>query len=134
MILKQLNVLATLAAADGDVDQTEIDLIHKIGKSHGLEKDEIDGIIANPVDVADLTDLDENEKFDLLYWVIQLTKIDHKVFNEELLYTQQVASKLGYPLEAVMELYPHVNTHLNLSIPGEKAALKKKLDKIIKAQ
>ena len=134
MILKQLNVLATLAAADGDVDQTEIDLIHKIGKSNGLDREQIDSIIDAPEDVSDFSDLNADERFDLLYWVIQLTKIDHKVFNEELLYTQQVASKLGYPLEAVMELYPHVNTHLNLSIPGEKAALKKKLDKIINAQ
>jgi hypothetical protein len=75
--------------------------------------------------------LDEEERFELLYDVVQLMKIDNKIFNEEILYCQQIAMKLGYPLEAIMELYPHVNTRINLSVPGEKAALKKKLNKIL---
>lgn len=131
MFTKQLRVLAILANADGKIDEKEVKLMEKIGKAHEMSIDEIHDAIKSPGDVKDLTDLDEEEKFELLYSVVQLMKIDDKIYNEEILYCQNIAGKLGYPLEAIMEIYPHVNTHINLSIPGEKAALKKKLDKIL---
>ena len=105
--------------------------MEKIGKAHNMSIEAIHEAIASPGNVKDLSELDEEERFELLYDVVQLMKIDNKIFNEEILYCQQIAMKLGYPLEAIMELYPHVNTRINLNIPGEKAAMKKKLDKIL---
>ena len=132
MFTKQLRVLAILANADGEIDDREMQLMEKVGKAHGMSLDEIHAAIESPGTVKDLSDLNDDEKFELLYDVVQLMKIDNKVYNEEIIYCQKIASKLGYPLEAIMEIYPHVNIHINLSLPGEKAALKRKLDKILK--
>ncbi|MFY0651448.1 MAG: TerB family tellurite resistance protein [Cyclobacteriaceae bacterium] len=131
MFTKQLRVLAILANADGEIDDREMQLMEKIGKAHDMSIDEIHAAIENPGKVKDLSDLNVDEKFELLYDVVQLMKIDNQIYNEEILYCQKIAGKLGYPLEAIMEIYPHVNTHINLNIPGEKQALKKKLDKIL---
>jgi len=131
MFTKQLKVLAGLANADGNVDETELKLMEKIGKANDMSIDEIHQAIKSPEKVDELSELDDDQRFELLYCVVQLMKIDNKIFNEEILYCQEVAMKLGYPFEAIMELYPHVNTRINLSIPGEKAAMKKKLDKIL---
>lgn len=131
MFTKQLKVLATLANADGEIDEKEMKLMEKIGKAHDMSTEEIHAAIKSPGNVKDLSELDEEERFELLYDVVQLMKIDNKIFNEEILYCQEVAMKLGYPFEAIMEVYPHVNTRINLNIPGEKAAMKKKLDKIL---
>ncbi|MFT7035123.1 MAG: putative tellurite resistance protein B-like protein [Cyclobacteriaceae bacterium] len=131
MFTKQLKVLAILAKADGEIDEKELKLMEKIGNAHDMSIEDIHEAIASPGNVKDLSELDEEERFELLYDVVQLMKIDNKIFNEEILYCQQIAMKLGYPLEAIMELYPHVNTRINLSVPGEKAALKKKLNKIL---
>ena len=131
MFTKQLRVLATLANADGNIDETELKLMEKIGKAHDMSIDEIHHAINSPEKVEELSELDDNQRFELLYSKVQLMKIDNKIFNEEILYCQEIAMKLGYPFEAIMEIYPHVNTRINLSVPGEKAALKRKLDKIL---
>ncbi|MEQ6119915.1 TerB family tellurite resistance protein [Reichenbachiella sp. MALMAid0571] len=131
MFTKQLKVLAILANADGEVNDMEIQLMEKIGKANGMSLDEIHEAIESPDKEIDLDDLNEDDKFDLLHDVIQLMKIDSKIYNEEILYCQNIAAKLGFPLEAVMEIYPHVNTRINLSVPREKEALKKKLYEIL---
>ncbi|MEQ9288469.1 MAG: TerB family tellurite resistance protein [Cyclobacteriaceae bacterium] len=131
MFTKQLKVLAALANADGELDAKEVQLMEKIGLAHGMSLEEINHAIQNPGAEKDLSDLNDDEKFELLHDVIQLMKIDKKIFNEEIIYCQKVATKLGFPLEAVMEIYPHVNTHINLNVRGEKAALRKRLDKIL---
>tara|TARA_R110002072_G_scaffold12622_1_gene54117 strand:+ start:451 stop:852 length:402 start_codon:yes stop_codon:yes gene_type:complete len=131
MFTKQLKVLAILANADGEVNDMEIQLMEKIGKANGMSLDEIHEAIQSPGNDIELDDLNEDDKFDLLHDVIQLMKIDSKIYNEEILYCQNIAAKLGFPLEAVMEIYPHVNTRINLSVPGEKEAIKKKLYKIL---
>ncbi|MCR9067165.1 MAG: TerB family tellurite resistance protein, partial [Cytophagales bacterium] len=109
MFTKQLKVLATLANADGEISKREIMLMEKIGRAHGMSLDEIHAAIASPEKVKDFSDLSVDEKFELLYDIVQLMKIDNKVFNEEILYCQKIATKLGFSLEAVMEIYPHIN-------------------------
>ena len=105
--------------------------MEKIGKAHDMTIDEIHEAINNPGEGRDLSELNEDENFELLYDVIQLMKIDQKIYNEEVLYCQNIAIKLGDPLESIMEIYPHINSHVNLTIPGEKAAVKRKLNKIL---
>jgi uncharacterized tellurite resistance protein B-like protein len=131
MFTKQLKVLATLANADGEISKREIMLMEKIGRAHGMSLDEIHAAIASPEKVKDFSDLSVDEKFELLYDIVQLMKIDNKVFNEEILYCQKIAMKLGFSLEAVMEIYPHINTRINLTVPGEKQAIKKRLLKFL---
>jgi hypothetical protein len=131
MFTKQLKVLAILANSDGEIDEREMILMEKIGKAHDMTIDEIHEAINNPGEGRDLSELNEDENFELLYDVIQLMKIDQKIYNEEVLYCQNIAIKLGDPLESIMEIYPHINSHVNLTIPGEKAAVKRKLNKIL---
>ena len=52
-------------------------------------------------------------------------KIDGKVYNKEILFCQQIVTKLGYELGAIMEIYPFV--YKNLKIPDEKRFLKRKV-------
>lgn len=131
MFTKQLKVLAILANSDWEIDEREMILMEKIGKAHDMTIDEIHEAINNPGEGRDLSELNEDENFELLYDVIQLMKIDQKIYNEEVLYCQNIAIKLGDPLESIMEIYPHINSHVNLTIPGEKAAVKRKLNKIL---
>lgn len=130
MVKQQLKALAQLANSDGEIDERELRLIHRIGEAHGMPLDEIDEIISKPGQLGDLKALDEDDKFEFLYSIIQLMKIDDEIYNEEVLFCQQIAMKLGYGLGAVMEMYPHV--HKNVVIREEKLRLKKKVSEFLK--
>ena len=129
MVKKQLIALTQLANSDNNIDERELKLIFRIGEAHGMEKEDIQAIIDNPGSLGDLKGLPEDDKFEFLYSIIQLMKIDDEIFNEEVLFCQSIAQKLGYGLGAVMEMYPHV--HKNLVIRDEKLKLKRKVSQFL---
>jgi len=127
MIRDQLSALVQLAYADGHLDDKEVKLIHKIGGIHGMTADEIDAIIASPPELGDISTLTKDEKFEFLYNLVYLMKIDDKVFNEEVHFCQEIATKLGYPLEAILEIYPYIYSKLRMRGESSKEKLKEKI-------
>jgi len=73
----------------------------------------VEQIIANPGEIGDLSDIGEDEQFEYLLNVVQLMKIDGKVYNGELLFCAELASRLGYQPEVIMELYTHIYSSIN---------------------
>ena len=130
MVKEQLTALTLLANSYNNIDEREVRLIYRIGEAHGLKEDEIQAIIDNPGKLGKLDQLNEDDKFEFLYTIIQLMKIDDKIYNEEVLYCQEIAQKLGYGLGAVMEMYPLV--HKNVVIRSEKLQLKNKVRQFLK--
>lgn len=130
MIKKQLTALVLLAKSDETMDERELNLIFRIGRANKLEDDEIQAIIDNPGQIGSLDELNNDEKFEFLFSIIQLMKVDDEIFNSEIDYCNQIAVKLGYGMGAVMEMYPKV--HKNLIIKQEKDALKQKVNSFLK--
>jgi hypothetical protein len=104
MIKEQLNILINLAASDNIVAEKEAKVIHMIGKSNGIPKDEIDKMLQTPQPIGDLSSLSEDQKFENLYYLIQLMKSDGQVFKSEIHFCEQIAVKLGYKKSVVAEL------------------------------
>jgi len=96
MIKEQLNVLINLAASDNQVAEKESKIIHMIGKANGLPKDEVEAMLKSPMPVGDLSSLTEDEKFEHLYHLIQLMKVDGQVFKSENDFCERIAERLGY--------------------------------------
>lgn len=132
MIQDQLSALVQLANSDGHLDNREVNLIHKIGGIHGMTTDEINAIIESPPELGDLSKYSKDDKFEFLYNLVHLMKIDDQVFNEEVHYCQEIATKLGYPLEALLEIYPYIYTKLRLSGANSKQKLKDKIQPMLK--
>lgn len=130
MIKKQLTALVNLAKSDDNIDERELTLIFRIGMAHRMSREDIQKIVDNPGKLDNVRDLHPDEKFEFLYSIIQLMKIDDEIFNEEVEYCNMIADKLGYTYGAVMEMYPLV--HKNLVIKEEKKALQKKLVSFLK--
>ncbi len=129
MIDQQLRLLAQLAASDGTIDPEERALIENVGLANGLSHEDIQNAISSPVDEVNYKNLSDDEKFDYLYNLVHLMKIDGEVYNQEVEFCQGIAQKLGYQLAAVYELYPHV--HPKVKIPGEIKALKQKVNSFL---
>jgi hypothetical protein len=54
--------------------------------------------------------LTDDQKFDLILSLIQLMKLDERMYREEIQFCGQVASKLGYNKEAMFELLSYVKS------------------------
>jgi len=118
-----LAILIELANRDGEIDQSERKLIHQIGRAHNHTEEEINELIEN-TPVINYSKLSNDERFEMLYDLVRLMKVDGKIFDDEILYCLDVARKLGYPMEAIMELYGLV--HANLKLSSEIKVLKRK--------
>ncbi len=130
MIKQQLNVLINLAASDSKVADKEAKVIHMIGKANGLSKEEIDQLLRAPQPIGDLSTLAEDQKFENLYYLIQLMKSDGQVFKSEIHFCEQIAEKLGYKKGVVAELSSRI--YSDPSITADRNMLMERAHKFVK--
>jgi len=130
MIKQQLNVLINLAASDSKVADKEAKVIHMIGKSNGLSKEEIDNMLKSPQPIGDLSSLAEDQKFENLYYLIQLMKSDGQVFKSEIHFCEQIAEKLGYKKGVVGELSSRI--YSDPTITADRNMLMERAHKFLK--
>ena len=115
-IRSHLNMLVQLARVDGVVTQEEIDLIKQIGKANDMSNQEISEAFEDPLIVEGLELLNDDQRYDYLYNVIQLMKIDGRIYKEEIQYCAKIASRLGYEEDVLREMMlkiysdPHITT------------------------
>ena len=130
MIKEQLNILVNLAASDNKIADTEARLIQMIGQVNGVPKEEIDEMLKNPRPVGDLRTLTPDQKFEHLYNVVQLMKIDGEVYKSEIKFCQEIAERLGYKKGVIGELSSKIFS--NPSITADRDHLKAKAQKYLK--
>jgi len=127
----ELNVLINLAASDRSVAERESKLIKSIGKANGISDEEIASMLANPQPIANTSSLTSDEKFEHLYYLIQLMKMDGQVFRSEIIFCEQIAERLGYKKGVVAEISQHV--YSDPTITADREMIRRKADKFLKA-
>jgi uncharacterized membrane protein YebE (DUF533 family) len=127
----ELNVLINLAASDRNVAERESKLIHAIGKANGISIEEVDKLLKNPKPISNIQTLTIDEKFEHLYYLIQLMKMDGQVFRSEIVFCEHIAEKLGFKKGVVGEISQHV--YSDPSITADREMIKKKAEKFIKS-
>ena len=125
----ELNVLINLAASDRSVAERESKLIHLIANANGIAKEDVDVLLSNPQPIGDITSLTSDEKFEHLYHLIQLMKMDGQVFRSEIVFCEQMAEKLGFKKGVVAEISQHV--YSDPSITADRDMVKEKALKFI---
>ena len=100
-IKSQLSMLIGFANADEDFADNEKDLIMMIGKANGVTEEDIMKLIETPEPMPSLTALSDDEKFDFLYNVVQLMKVDSQVYLSEIKYCENIAEKLGFKKKVI---------------------------------
>jgi uncharacterized tellurite resistance protein B-like protein len=126
----ELNVLIHLAASDRTVAERESKLIHLIAKANGISKDDVDVLLNNPKPIGDINSLTADEKFEHLYQLIQLMKMDGQVFRSEVVFCEQIADRLGFKKAVVAEISQHV--YSDPSITADRDMVKTKALKFLK--
>jgi uncharacterized membrane protein YebE (DUF533 family) len=128
----ELNVLINLAASDKNVAAREAKLIHLIGKANGISKEDIDQLLEKPQPISNINTLTPEEKFEHLYYLIQLMKMDGQVFRSEIIFCEQIAERLGYKKGVVGELSQHI--YSDPTITADRDMLRTKAQKYLRPE
>jgi uncharacterized tellurite resistance protein B-like protein len=106
--LTQLKLLISLAQIDGKVAERERNYITNIGKANDVSRDEIETLFDQRHALVIPSDLTDDQKFEYLFSLVQLMKIDERMYKEEMMFCSKIAENLGYENEVMFELLLHV--------------------------
>jgi len=130
MLKEQLSLLISLARIDGNLADEELQLIKQIGLANGMTREEINDAIENPREARHLETLDDDERFEYIYNIVQLMKIDGKLYEKEIKFTSDVAARLGYDKAVLFELVTRIYT--DPKITADREMLKKRVQRYLK--
>lgn len=108
MALTQLKLLVNLARIDGEIAERERKYITTIGLANGIPLEDIIPLFDQHHEQVDLGHLSNQQKFDYMVSLVQLMKIDERLYREEIRYCARVAARLGYDQAVVFDLMLHV--------------------------
>lgn len=94
----------SLANIDGEVADRERNYIVNLGRAHGLYPDEVVPLLGQKHDMLVPSNLSKDEKFDVIFSLVQLMKVDERMYKEEIQFCSQVASRLGYDQQVMFDL------------------------------
>lgn len=128
MALAQLKLLINLARIDGAVAEKERKYISNIGLANGIPMQDITPLFDQDHELIIPSDLNQDQRFEYIFSLIQLMKIDERLYQEEIRYCSKVAAKLGYDEAVMFELMLHVREVMEAN---ELDALKKLTEKYL---
>lgn len=106
--LSRMKLLINLAKVDGQVADKEKNYLINIGRANGIYPDELYPLFTQVHEVLVPGNLSDDQKFELIFSLIQLMKLDERMYREEIRFCGQVAAKLGYNKQVMFELLEHV--------------------------
>lgn len=128
MALDQLKLLVNLARIDGDVAERERKYISNIGLANNISMEDIKPLFEKEHDIIIPADLNPEQKFNYIFSLVQLMKIDERLYKDEIQYCSKVAAKLGYDEPVMFELMLHVRSAMET---GEMNILRKLTEKYL---
>ncbi len=128
--LPQMKLLVSLAQIDGTVADRERYYIINIGRANGIYPDEISPLFDTRHELIVPQNLTDDEKFNYIFSMVQLMKIDERMYKEEIMFCSKIASNLGYDQEVMFDLLLHVR--IAAMEDSEISALKKLTEKYLK--
>lgn len=126
-IKSQLSTLINLAKIDGEFAGEEKLLILMIGQANGMSEKEVLDLVENPEPLPPLSTMDEDDRFEYLYNIVQLMKIDSQVYLSEIKYCEELAEKLGFKKTVIAKLSSKVFS--DPTITSNREALKREVRK-----
>src|SRR5450631_2057595 len=108
MAIPQLKLLINLARVDGEVAEKEMQYITNIGQANGIPLGDIMPLFSQDHDLIIPANLNHDERFAYIFSLVQLMKIDERIYKEEIHYCAKVAAKLGYEQSVMFDLMLHV--------------------------
>jgi uncharacterized tellurite resistance protein B-like protein len=106
--LTQLKLLISLAQIDGKVAERERNYIANIGRANGVSENDMEQLLDQRHQLIIPKELSDDEKFEYIFSLVQLMKIDERMYKEEMMFCSKIADNLGYDTQVMFELLLHV--------------------------
>jgi hypothetical protein len=107
-VIAQMKLLINLARIDGQVADREKFYIVSIGRANGIYPDQIIPLFEQRHELIIPEDLDADQKFSYIFSLVQLMKIDERMYKEEIMFCTKIAASLGYEQQVMFDLMLHV--------------------------
>lgn len=120
--IAQMKLLINLARIDGKVAEREKNFIINIGRANGVFPDQVSPLFEQRHDLIVPDNMTADDKFNCIFSMVQLMKIDERMYKEEILFCSKIAATLGYDQQVMFDLMLHVKSAA--MAPDEKEALK----------
>lgn len=113
--------LIEMAAADGQFQDVEFELLKKIGKRNGISEAQLNEIKSNPESIPFEVPVDEKEKFHQLYDLVHMMSIDDQIHSEERKLCNLFAIRFGYRRGIIDDLIDSVRSNIKNGIGHDEA-------------
>jgi uncharacterized tellurite resistance protein B-like protein len=127
--LAQIKLLIKLAQADGAVGDLEKNYVINIGRANNLYPDEVEPLFLQQHEEVVPNDLTNDQKFEYIFSLVQLMKIDERMYKPEIQFCSRIATRLGYQQQAMFDLLLHVRSEVMEQ--AEKEAIKAIINKYL---
>lgn len=131
----RLKYLVQLALVDNTFDDEEMKFIVNLGRANNLTEEEINSIIneglkSKDFDDHEFTGLSFDQKFEYLVSIVELMKVDGKIYLSEINYCKDIAEKLGFKREIISKVTSKIHSDPSLSVDWNvlKDEIRKSLD------
>jgi hypothetical protein len=92
------------------VAEREQNYIINIGRANGIYPDEITPLFSVRSELIVPKNLTREQKFNYIFSLVQLMKIDERMYKEEILFCSKIAANLGYSQDVMFDLMLHVKS------------------------
>jgi len=107
---QKLNLLIQLAKADKHFASEERDMIEDIAHKHGFPKSELQKLLKEPDVIESLGALSAERKSEYLIDCLKLVMADGKIEEQEVIFCQNIALKLGFDKDVVNHVLENWDT------------------------
>ena len=104
--------LVSLSSVDGKIDESEKEILIRIGTKKGLNRDEIQKIIDNPGNANFSPASSDDERFEQIYDLVELMLADGIAEDNELHFCVEMAERLGFRKTVVTVLIRKITLSL----------------------
>jgi uncharacterized tellurite resistance protein B-like protein len=104
--------LIEMAAADGNFDNVEFDLLKKIAKKNNISESQLKEIRNNPHGIKFELPTDKKERFHQFYDLVHMMSVDDSIHPEEMKLCSLFAVKFGYPRDRSKELIDAIQSNI----------------------
>jgi uncharacterized tellurite resistance protein B-like protein len=117
-----LKYLVQLALVDNSFDDEEIKFVVNVGRANNMTEDEINTVIKDGLkkkennSPQDFEGLSFDQKFEYLVSIIELMKVDGKIYLSEINYCKEVAEKLGFKKDVISKVTSKIHSEPGLSV------------------
>jgi uncharacterized membrane protein YebE (DUF533 family) len=111
--------LASLAKADGHIDERDMTFIVAVGKKNGMRAEDVRNLVANTNTPTMLVPDNDSERFDQIFDLVDMMLADGVVDDHEMDFCIDMATKLGFRKAIVGVLVRKISMGVKDGLPRE---------------